>query len=50
MRGVWIMRKKVGCGVGRACFDVPVPCPACRTVLDMILEFGIDFFSVKHPS
>ena len=45
------MRKKVGCGgCGRARFDMPVPCPACRTVVDMSLGVGIDFFSVKYPS
>ncbi len=45
------MRKKVGCGgCGRARFDVPIPCPAWGTVVDMSLENGIDLFSVKHPS
>ena len=38
----------VWCG-GRARFDVPVPCPACRTVVNLCLGLGIDFFSVKHP-
>ncbi len=32
--GVWVMRKKVGCGVGRARFGVPIPCPSCRTVIE----------------
>ena len=33
--GVLVIRKKVGCSVGRARFDMPVPCRACRTVIDM---------------
>ena len=30
-----MIRKKVGYGVGRARFDVPNHCPACRTVVDI---------------
>ena len=45
------MRKKVGCNVvGRARLDMPVHCPARRSVVNLSLELGIDFFSVKHPS
>jgi len=47
---MWVMRKKVRYGLGKARFDVPVSCPACGTVLDISLGLGTDFFSVKHPS
>ena len=42
------MRTKVGCCVGRALFDVRVPCPACRTVVEIPIGSGIDFLSVKY--
>jgi len=42
------MRKKAGCCVGRARFDVRVPCPACRTVVEIPIGSGIDFLSVKY--
>ena len=42
------MRKKAGCCVGRARFDVRVPCPDCRTVVEIPIGSGIDFLSVKY--
>ncbi len=40
------MRKKVRYGLGKARFDVPVPCTIRRILVEIILSFELFLFSL----